>query len=324
MFVLPVAFPVVASAEEPPGECCTDEEDGDADPEGYVGHEVVDVSNFVKMSVHGIGGGVVGKLCCLTDGVVYFEVIGDDLGVHRGGVIEVQESGEVGGEDEMSVDVDDVSAGGIHGELEGLIAVVGLTVPGDFFVVDVGSPDGDFHAVDGAGFYPLHVSDEYDVFFAVLFSVGFDPSYFECVDVLVDGRDAHASSVDVSVGEVRGMRVDPVPFTDFLGVVNHTEDVTVIVIDCIMDQGVAVLFLVFGDVDDFGGEEVFFDGGSVGEEPLDDEGDASLVYSFEEQAIAFPVVDRPGVFPAVVFREFGFRDDLLGDEVQVGNSSEDE
>jgi len=57
-------------------------------------------------------------------------------------------------------------------------------------------------------------------------------------------------------------------------------------------------------MDDFCCEEVFFDGGSIGEEPLDDKRDASLVDAFEEQSVSLPVVYCSGVFPAVVLREF--------------------
>ena len=82
------------------------------------------------------------------------------------------------GEDQVSVDMDDVSACWVDGELQGLIAVIGLSVPGDFFVVDVRSPDGDFDSIDVSVFDALHVADEHNVFFAVLFSVGFNPSDF--------------------------------------------------------------------------------------------------------------------------------------------------
>lgn len=98
MFVFSVAFPVVAAAEKTPGECCTDDQERDGDPEWYVSHEVVDVSDFIEVGVHGVDGGVVGQFCCLTDRVVYFQVLGDDLGAHRGGIIQVEELGEVRGE----------------------------------------------------------------------------------------------------------------------------------------------------------------------------------------------------------------------------------
>ena len=163
--------------------------------------------------------------------------------MHRGWIIQVKELGEMGGEDEVSVDVDDISAGGVDGELEGFIAVIGFPMPGDFSVVDIGSPDGDFDSVDVSVFDALHVPDEDDVFFAVLFSVGFDPSDFKSVDPVVDSGDAHASCVDVLVGEVRGMGVDPIPFTDFLCVVDHAEDFSGIVIDDVVDEGVVCLFL---------------------------------------------------------------------------------
>jgi len=139
------------------------------------------------------------------------------------------------GEHKVSVDVDDVSAGGVDGELEGLIAVVGLSMPGDFFVVDIRSPDGDFDAIEVPGFYSLHIPYEDDVFFAVLFSVGFNPADFEGVDASVNGWDTHASGVHIKVGEVRGPGVDPVPFADFLGVVDDAKDVALVIVDGIMD-----------------------------------------------------------------------------------------
>ncbi len=149
------------------------------------------------------------------------------------------------GEDQVSIDMDDVSAFWVDGELEGLIAVVCVSMPGDFFIVHIGSPDGYFDAVEVPCFYALHVSDQHDGFFSVLFSVGFNPSDLEGVDVFVDGWDAHASCVDVHVGQVGGMGVHPVPFADFLGVVDDAEDITVVVVDDIMDQGVVCLFLEF-------------------------------------------------------------------------------
>ena len=79
MLVFSVAFPVVASSEEPPGKSSTDEEDRDADPERHVDHEVVDVSDLVQMGVHGVRGGVVGKFRCFTDRVVYLQIVRDDL-----------------------------------------------------------------------------------------------------------------------------------------------------------------------------------------------------------------------------------------------------
>lgn len=187
--------------------------------------------------------------------------------------------------------MDDVSAGRVDGELECFIAVVGLAMPGDFSVVDIGSPDGDFHSVDVSGFDSLHGSDKDDVFFAVLFSIGFDPSDFKGVDTIINGGDAHASCVDVLVGKIGSMGVDPVPFADFLGVVDDAEDFSCIIIDNIVDEGVVCFFLELGDMDDFSGKEVFFDGGSLGEEPSDDEGDASLVFPLDEQTVSLPVMD---------------------------------
>ena len=74
-------------------------------------------------------------------------------------------------------------------------------------------------------------------------------------------------------------------------------------------------------MDDFGGKEVFFDGDSLGEEPSDDEGDASLVFPLDEQTVSLPVMDCPGVLPAVVLWEFCLLDDFLGDEIEVGRCS---
>ena len=79
MLVFSVAFPVVASSEEPPGKGSADEEDRDADPEGHVDHEVVDVSDLIQMGVHGVCGGVVGKFRCFADRVVYLQIVRDDL-----------------------------------------------------------------------------------------------------------------------------------------------------------------------------------------------------------------------------------------------------
>ncbi len=74
-------------------------------------------------------------------------------------------------------------------------------------------------------------------------------------------------------------------------------------------------------MDDLGGEEVFFDGRSLWEKPSDDKRDASLVFALEKETVPLPIMNRPGIFPAVVLWEFRLLDDLLGDEVQVGNPS---
>jgi len=74
-------------------------------------------------------------------------------------------------------------------------------------------------------------------------------------------------------------------------------------------------------MDDFCGEEVFFDGSSFRQEPSDDEGDASLVFPLDEQTVPLPVMDCSGVLPAVVLREFCLLDDLLGDEIKIGRCS---
>ena len=78
----------------------------------------------------------------------------------------------------MPVDMDNVSACWVDCELQCLIAEIGLSMPGDLCVVEVRSPHGDFDAIDESIFNALHVTDQNYGFFAVWFSIGFNPSYF--------------------------------------------------------------------------------------------------------------------------------------------------
>jgi hypothetical protein len=72
-------------------------------------------------------------------------------------------------------------------------------------------------------------------------------------------------------------------------------------------------------MDDFRGEEVFFDGRTFREEPSYHKGDASLVFTLEKQAVPLPVMHCSGVLPAIILRKFCLLDDLLGDEIHIGN-----